>query len=90
MAKGVTQFVLRKSFAYIAGDGIVDDFRERLFVDVSKRNLSAMIEAAGDNATVMKNCDMGIKRTASANNDFAVRSFDVASIDALLRMTQGQ
>ena len=67
MAKGVAQFVLCESFAYIAGDGTVDDFRERLLVDVSKRNLSAMVEAAGDNATVMKNCDMGVKRTTSTN-----------------------
>ena len=54
LAKWVAEFVLRESFFYIDRFGTVDDFGERLLTDVAERNLSAMVEAAGDNATVME------------------------------------
>ena len=71
MAKWVAEFVLREAFADIAGSGRAENFGEALFFDVAERNLSAMVEATGDNATVMENGYMRIERAACAGNDFA-------------------
>jgi hypothetical protein len=82
--------VLCEAVFYILRHWTVDDFCKTLFADMSECNLSAMVEATGDNAAVMENGNVRVYSAARANNDFAVRSFDVASIDALLRMTQAQ
>ena len=58
-------------FFYIDSFGSVDDFCERLLVDVAERDLSAMVEAAGDYTTIVENRHMRIKRTACTGNDFA-------------------
>ena len=58
-----------------------------MFTDVAERNLSAVVEAAGDNAPIVEYCNMSVKCTASAGDDFAGRFFDAASFDALLWMT---
>ena len=55
--------MLREPFFYIDRFRTVDDFGERLLADVAERDLSTMVEATGDYATVMKNRDMRIKRT---------------------------
>ena len=79
--------MLREPFFYIMREWAVDDFDKALFGDVSKRNFSAVVEATGDNATIVENRYVRVKCTACACDDFAVRSFDSASVDALLRMT---
>ena len=71
MAKWVAEFVLREAFADIAGSGRVENFGEALFFDVAERDLSAMVKATGDNATIMENGYMRVKRAACAGNDFA-------------------
>ena len=70
LAKWVAEFVLRESFFYIDCFGTVDDFRERLLTDVAERNLSAMVKATGDNATIVQNGNVRIERAASACDDF--------------------
>ena len=81
--------MLRESFADVLCGGRVENFCKALFANVAECNLSAMVKATGDNATVMKNCDVCVKCSACACNNFAAGSFDVASIDAMLRMIQG-
>ena len=63
--------MLRKPFFYILRHWTVDDFCKALFANVTEFNLSAMVEATGDNATVMENGYMRVKRAACAGNDFA-------------------
>lgn len=70
LAKWVAEFVLRESFFYIDRFGTVDDFGERLLTDVAERNLSAMVKATGDNATIVQNGNVRIERAASACDDF--------------------
>ena len=41
-----------------------------MFTDVAERNLSAVVEAAGDNAPIVEYCNMSVKCTASAGDDF--------------------
>jgi hypothetical protein len=47
--------VLCEAFAQFAGEGRLQDFGKCLFCDVAECNLSAMVETAGNNATVMEN-----------------------------------
>ena len=47
--------MLCETFADVVGEGAVDDFEERLLVDVPERNLTAVVEAASDNSAVVKN-----------------------------------
>ena len=63
--------MLREPFFYIDCFGAIDDFGERLLVDVAERDLPAVVEAACDYTTVMKNRYMRIKRTTRSWNDFA-------------------
>lgn len=65
--------MLREPFFYIDRFGAVNDFGERLLIDVSECNLSAMVKAAGDNATVVENCYVRVKCTASAGDSFVSR-----------------
>ena len=60
LAKWVAEFVLREAFADIAGSGRAENFGEALFFDVAERNLSAMVEAASDYSTVMKNRNVSV------------------------------
>ena len=55
MAKRVAKFVLCETFADVVGEGAVDDFEERLLVDVPERNLTAVVEAASDNSAIVEN-----------------------------------
>ena len=63
--------MMGEPFFYIDSFGTVDDFCELLLVDVAERDLSAMVEAAGDYTTIVENRHMRIKRTACTGNDFA-------------------
>jgi len=76
--------MLREPFFYIDRFGTIDDFGERLLADVAERDLSAMIKATGDNATVMKNRNMRIQCTARAWNDFATLASFVFALRARL------
>ena len=59
---------MREPFANVAGEGTVDDFGKRLLADVAERDLSAMVEATGDNATIVENCNVRVKRAACARD----------------------
>ncbi len=52
--------MLCEAVFYILRHWTVDDFCKALFTDVAECNLSAMVEATGDNAAVMENRDMGV------------------------------
>jgi len=52
--------MLREPFFYILHHWAADDFSKALFADVTERNLSAVVEATGDNAPVMENCDVRV------------------------------
>jgi len=45
--------MLREPFFYVLRERAVDDFGKALFADVTERNLSAVVEATGDNAAVV-------------------------------------
>lgn len=87
MAEGVAQFVLLESFAYIAGEGSFQNFGEALVGDVPEGDLPAVIETAGDDAPVVEYCHVRVEGVARACDRSARRSFDVAPVGALLRMT---
>ena len=87
MAEGVAQFVLLESFAYIAGEGSFQNFGEALVGDVPEGDLPAVIETAGDYAPVVEYGYVRIEGMARACDRSARRSFDVAPVGALLRMT---
>ena len=53
-------------FAEFAGEGRFENFGEASFLDVPERDLPAMIEAAGDNPSVVENGHMRIQRMAGA------------------------
>ena len=76
--------MLREPFANVAGEGTVDDFGKRLLADVAERDLSAMVEATSDYATVMKNRNMRIQCTTRAWNDFATLASLVFALRARL------
>ena len=65
--------MLREPFFYILRYWTVDDFGKALFADMAERNLSAVVEATGDNATVVENCYVRVKCTASAGDSFVSR-----------------
>ena len=59
-----------------------------MFADVTKRNLSAVVEAAGDNATVVEYCNMSVKRTASAGDSFVFDAFGVRCCVSVMPMSK--
>ena len=54
MAEGVAQFVLFEPFAQFAGEGRAENFGEVLVGDVPEGDLPAVIETAGNYATVVE------------------------------------
>ena len=54
MAERVPQFVLLESFAYIAGEGCLQNFGEALVGDVPEGDLPAVVETAGDDAPIVE------------------------------------
>ena len=65
--------MLREPFFYVLREWAIDDFGKALFTDVAERNLSAVVEATGDNAPIVENCYVRVKRTACARDDFLTR-----------------
>ena len=53
MAKRVTQFVFFESIAKTFCGGRVENFCKTLVNDVPERDLSAIVEAAGDDAAIV-------------------------------------
>lgn len=87
MAERVPQFVLLESFAYIAGEGCLQNFGEALVGDVPEGELPAVVETAGDDAPIVEYGCVRVEGMARACDRSARRSFDVAPAGALLRMT---
>ena len=73
MAKRVAQFVLLEAFAEVAGEGCLQNFGKAQVGDIPERDLSAIIETASDNTSVMENCNVCVERSASACNSFVFR-----------------
>ena len=87
LAERVPEFVLFETFAYIAGGGRVYNFGETLVGDVPEGNLPAVVKTAGDYPAVVQYGGMCVEGMACACDRFVRRSFDVAPVGALLRMT---
>ena len=65
MTKRVAQFVLLESFAEAFGGGRFENFCKTLVGDFSERDLSAMVETAGDDAAIVQNRNMRVEGAAS-------------------------
>ena len=68
LAKRVAQFVFLETFAEVRCHGRVKNFRKTLLLNLSKTNLSAMVQATGDNATVVQNSDVSVKRVTGSRD----------------------
>lgn len=66
--------MLRESFFYILRYWTVDNFSKVLFGYMPKCNLSAMVKAASDNATVVEDCNMRVKCATCTCDDFLAYS----------------
>ena len=64
----MAQLFLCKSFAEFAGEGRFENVGEALFLDVPEHDLSAVIQAAGDNPSVVENGHVRIQRPTSPQN----------------------
>ena len=60
-----------KPFAEFAGEGCFENFGEALFLDVPEHDLSAVIQAAGDNPSVVENGGVCFEGMACACGVFA-------------------
>lgn len=66
LAEGVAQFALCESFAEALCEFALEDFAERLGMDVAKFNVSGVIQTAGDYASVVEDRDLRFEGMASA------------------------
>lgn len=66
LAERVAKFVFCKAIAELRGERALENFGEALLLDVSERDLSAVVKAAGDNASVVENRHMRIECMARA------------------------
>ena len=64
----MAQLFLCKSFAEFAGEGRFENVGEALFLDVPERDLPAIIQAAGDNPSVVQDGHVRIQRPARPLN----------------------